>query len=84
MVAQSVVLGGHVRVGLEDNLFIAPGELAQGNAPLVERAVQIIQGIGEDVASPSDARKIYLSSSSDAYFGATVNSWRNNTTASLG
>ena len=58
MVAQSVVLGGHVRVGLEDNLFIAPGELAQGNAPLVERAVQIIQGIGEDVASPSDARKI--------------------------
>lgn len=58
MVAQSVILGGHVRVGLEDNLFIAPGELAQGNAPLVERAVQIIQGIGEDVASPADARRI--------------------------
>jgi uncharacterized protein (DUF849 family) len=58
MVALSVVLGGHVRVGLEDNLFIAPGKLAQGNAPLVERAVQIIQGIGEEVATPADARKI--------------------------
>jgi len=58
MVAQSVLLGGHVRVGLEDNLFIAPGELAQGNAPLVARAVQIIEGIGEDVASPADARAI--------------------------
>jgi uncharacterized protein (DUF849 family) len=58
MVALSTVLGGHVRVGLEDNLYIGPGELARGNAPLVERAVQIVQGIGEDVASPSDARKI--------------------------
>jgi uncharacterized protein (DUF849 family) len=58
MVALSVVLGGHVRVGLEDNLFIAPGKLAQGNAPLVERAVQIIQGIGEEVATPADAREI--------------------------
>jgi uncharacterized protein (DUF849 family) len=58
MVALSVVLGGHVRVGLEDNLFIAPGKLAQGNAPLVERAVQIVQGIGEEVATPADARKI--------------------------
>jgi uncharacterized protein (DUF849 family) len=58
MVALSVVLGGHVRVGLEDNLFIAPGKLAQGNAPLVEKAVQIIQGIGEEVATPADARKI--------------------------
>jgi uncharacterized protein (DUF849 family) len=58
MVALSVVLGGHVRVGLEDNLFIAPGKLAKGNAPLVERAVQIIQGIGEEVATPADARKI--------------------------
>jgi uncharacterized protein (DUF849 family) len=58
MVALSVVLGGHVRVGLEDNLFIAPGKLAQGNATLVERAVQIVQGIGEEVATPADARKI--------------------------
>ncbi|WP_342636829.1 3-keto-5-aminohexanoate cleavage protein [Enterovirga rhinocerotis] len=58
MVAQSVILGGHVRVGLEDNLFIAQGELAEGNAPLVERAVTIVTSIGEDIASPADARRI--------------------------
>jgi uncharacterized protein (DUF849 family) len=58
MVAQSVILGGHVRVGLEDNLYLGPGELAPGNAPLVERAVRIIQGIGADIASPQDAREL--------------------------
>jgi uncharacterized protein (DUF849 family) len=58
MVALSTVLGGHVRVGLEDNLFIRPGELAEGNAPLVEKAVQIVEGIGEEVATPADARQI--------------------------
>lgn len=58
IVAQSVILGGHVRVGLEDNLFLGRGELAQGNAPLVERAAGIIQALGEDVASPAEARQI--------------------------
>ncbi len=56
--ALSVVLGGHVRVGLEDNLFLGPGELSRGNVPLVDRAVKIIESIGADVATPSDARKI--------------------------
>lgn len=58
IVAQSVLLGGHVRVGLEDNLFTGPGELARGNAPLVERAVRIIQALGEEVATAADARNI--------------------------
>jgi uncharacterized protein (DUF849 family) len=58
MVAQSVLLGGHVRVGLEDNLFLGQGELSKGNAPLVERAVQIVQALGEEVATPADARAI--------------------------
>jgi uncharacterized protein (DUF849 family) len=58
MVAQAVVLGGHVRVGLEDNLYLEHGKLAPGNAPLVERAVQIIRAIGEEPASPAEARKI--------------------------
>ncbi|MEO7405346.1 MAG: 3-keto-5-aminohexanoate cleavage protein [Burkholderiales bacterium] len=58
MVAQAVVLGGHVRVGLEDNLYIAKGELSKGNAPLVERAVKIIESIGANVASPAIARKL--------------------------
>src|SRR6478735_6349235 len=52
MVAQVLILGGNVRVGLEDNLFLGEGELAKGNAPLVERAVKIIEGLGEAVASP--------------------------------
>ena len=56
--AQSVLLGGHVRVGLEDNLFIGVGELAKGNAQLVERAVQIVRVLGEEVATAADAREI--------------------------
>ena len=59
MVATATVLGGHVRVGLEDNLYISRGKLASGNAQLVERAVKIIQSIGENVASPSQAREIF-------------------------
>ncbi len=58
MVAQAVVLGGHVRVGLEDNLYIDHGRLAPSNAALVERAVQIVTLLGEEVASATDARQI--------------------------
>ena len=58
IVAQSVILGGHVRVGLEDNLYLAKGELAPGNAALVKRAVNIIKSIGGDVATPDEARSI--------------------------
>jgi len=58
MVAQAVILGGHARVGLEDNLYIEQGKLAPGNAALVERAVEIIKAIGEHPASPDEARKI--------------------------
>lgn len=58
MVAQSVILGGHVRVGLEDNLYLSKGELAPGNASLVERAVNIINNMGYNVASPNEAREI--------------------------
>ena len=59
MVATATVLGGHVRVGLEDNLYISRGKLASGNAQLVERAVKIINAIGENVATPSQAREIF-------------------------
>jgi uncharacterized protein (DUF849 family) len=58
MVAQSVILGGHLRVGLEDNLYLSRGELAPGNAPLVERALNIISNMGFSVATPSEAREI--------------------------
>jgi uncharacterized protein (DUF849 family) len=59
MVAQAVLLGGHVRVGLEDNLYLERGVLAPGNAALVERAVAVIRTLGEDVASPAEARGLF-------------------------
>ena len=56
-VAQAVLLGGHVRVGLEDNLWLEPGVYAS-NAKLVEKAVKIVRLLGTDIATPSEARKI--------------------------
>jgi uncharacterized protein (DUF849 family) len=56
-VAQSVLLGGHVRVGLEDNLYLAKGVKAT-NAQLVTRARTIIETMGARVATPDDARAI--------------------------
>jgi uncharacterized protein (DUF849 family) len=57
MVAQSFILGGHVRVGLEDNLYLEKKQLAPGNAALVERAVRIIESLGGEIASPADAKQ---------------------------
>ncbi|MDE0749643.1 MAG: 3-keto-5-aminohexanoate cleavage protein [Acidimicrobiales bacterium] len=56
MVSQSVMLGGHVRVGLEDNLYLERGVLAT-NAQLVEKAVRIVELMGASVQTPADARK---------------------------
>jgi uncharacterized protein (DUF849 family) len=56
-VAQSVLLGGHVRVGLEDNLYLSRGVKAT-NAQLVERARTIIEAMGATVATPDQAREI--------------------------
>ena len=58
MVALAIVLGGQVRVGLEDNLYLAKSVLAEGNAPLVERTVRIVRDLGAEVATPADARKM--------------------------
>jgi uncharacterized protein (DUF849 family) len=56
MVAQAVILGGHARVGLEDNLYLDAGVLAPGNGALVERAVSVIRLLGGEVASPDETR----------------------------
>jgi uncharacterized protein (DUF849 family) len=56
-VAQAVLLGGHVRVGLEDNLWLEKGVYAS-NGTLVEKAVKIIEILGSKVASPDDGRAI--------------------------
>jgi len=45
-----------VRVGMEDNLYIEPGELTPGNGALVERAVSIVRLLGAEPASPDEAR----------------------------
>ncbi len=56
--AQAASMGGHVRVGLEDSLWLGRGELAQSNAAQVERVRQIIEGLGLDAATPDEAREI--------------------------
>lgn len=56
MAAQSVLLGGHVRVGLEDNLYLKKGVLAS-NAQLVDKAVSMIRELGTEPMTPEEARK---------------------------
>jgi uncharacterized protein (DUF849 family) len=58
MAAQAVLLGGHVRVGLEDNLYLERGKLTPSNAALVAKAVKIIELLGSSVATPADAREM--------------------------
>jgi 3-keto-5-aminohexanoate cleavage enzyme len=58
VITQSILCGGHVRVGLEDNLRLPNGELAKGNYELVEHAVKIIEGLGDEIATPDEARAI--------------------------
>jgi uncharacterized protein (DUF849 family) len=57
VLAQATLLGGNVRVGLEDNLYLRRGVFAS-NGQLVERAVEIIERLGYQVASAADARQI--------------------------
>lgn len=58
MLAQSFLLGGHVRVGLEDNVYIRRGELARDNAQLVEKGVDIVEKLGGTIATVAEARTI--------------------------
>ncbi|GAB4286522.1 MAG: 3-keto-5-aminohexanoate cleavage protein [Deferrisomatales bacterium] len=54
----TLALGGHVRVGLEDNIYYHKGEVARSNAQLVERAVRLAAEVGRPVATPAQAREI--------------------------
>jgi uncharacterized protein (DUF849 family) len=58
MVAQSWILGGHCRVGMEDNIYLSHGELAPDNASLVKRARSILELMGASIATPAEARSI--------------------------
>lgn len=58
MAAMGIVMGGHVRVGFEDNVYIEKGVLAKSNGELVERVVRLAKELGREVATPDEARVI--------------------------
>lgn len=64
--AMAASMGGHVRVGLEDSLWLDKGKLAPSNAAQVERVRQIIEGLGLEVATPDEAREILALKGGDA------------------
>ena len=64
--AMSAAMGGNVRVGLEDSLWIGPGKLAESNAQQVRKVREIIEGLGLAVATPAEAREILALKGKDA------------------
>lgn len=56
--ALSMLKGGNIRVGMEDNVYYSPGRLLKNNAEMVERAVRIVRELGFEVATPEEAREI--------------------------
>jgi 3-keto-5-aminohexanoate cleavage enzyme len=58
MVTLSIIMGGHARVGFEDNIYLSKGVLAKSNGKLVEKVVRISKELGRDIATPNEARKI--------------------------
>lgn len=58
MITLSILLGGHVRVGFEDNVYLAKGVLAKSNGELVAKAVRIAKELGRAIATPAEARHI--------------------------
>ena len=56
--AATICLGGHVRVGFEDNLYMEKGVLAESNGQMVEKVVQLAKLLGREVATPAEAREI--------------------------
>mgnify|MGYP002682728448 CR=1 FL=1 len=58
MNAMGIMLGGHVRVGMEDNIYVRQGVLARTNAELVDRVIRICREYGREIASPSEARAV--------------------------
>jgi len=54
----SIIMGGHIRVGFEDNLYYSKGQLAKSNAQLVERIVRIAKELGREIATPAQAREM--------------------------
>ena len=58
MAMMALIMGGHIRVGMEDNIYLERGVMAKTNAELVERVVRIVSAYGRPIASPAEARTI--------------------------
>ncbi len=58
MAAATIIMGGHVRVGFEDNLYLEKGILAKSNGELVAKVVSLAKILGREIATPADARRI--------------------------
>lgn len=58
MITMAMILGCHVRVGMEDNIYIEKGKLAESNAEFVEKVVRLAKELGRDIATPQQARKM--------------------------
>ena len=58
MITMGILLGGNIRVGFEDNIYLRKGVLASSNAQMVEMAVDLIERLGSQVATPQEARQI--------------------------
>ncbi|WP_446715288.1 3-keto-5-aminohexanoate cleavage enzyme [Caloramator sp. Dgby_cultured_2] len=58
LATMAIIMGGHVRVGFEDNVYISKGVLAKSNGELVEKVVRIAKELGREIATPDEARKI--------------------------
>jgi len=58
LLSVAMALGGHIRTGLEDNIYLSKGVLAKSNAELVEKVVRIAREVGREIATPQEARKI--------------------------
>lgn len=58
LAAAAIAMGGHVRVGFEDNLYLSKGVLAKSNGELVAKVVRLAKELGREIATPEEARKI--------------------------
>jgi len=58
MSLMALVMGGHIRVGMEDNIYYSKGVLARTNAEFVERIVRIAREYGREIAAPEETRRI--------------------------
>jgi uncharacterized protein (DUF849 family) len=56
--AQAIAMGGNARVGMEDSIWIGPGQLAESNAQQVRHVRRIVEGLGLELATPDEAREI--------------------------